>query len=71
MMAKNLEGKNCPKFKADATSNQVVSNETYNKFIISNKPVTNELNSIKIEEEKVKKSTLKKIQQRSMGRPRK
>ena len=28
-MAKNLEGKNCPKFKADATSDQIVSNETY------------------------------------------
>ena len=24
-MAKNLEGKNCPKFKADATSDQIVS----------------------------------------------
>ena len=34
-MAKNLEGKNCPKFKADATSNQVVSNETYkNKNVV-------------------------------------
>ena len=28
-MAKNLEGKNCPKFKADATSDQIVSNETF------------------------------------------
>ena len=28
-MAKNLEGKNCPKFKADATSDKIVSNETY------------------------------------------
>ena len=28
-MAKNLEGKNCPKFKADATSDHIVSNETY------------------------------------------
>jgi len=30
IMPKNLEGKNCPKFKADATSGQVISNETYN-----------------------------------------
>ena len=29
MMANNLEGKNCPKFKADATSDQIVSNETF------------------------------------------
>ena len=28
-MAKNLEGKNCPKFKANATSDKTVSNETY------------------------------------------
>ena len=34
-MAKNLEGKNCPKFKADATSDQIVSNETYkNKNVV-------------------------------------
>ena len=28
-MAKNLEGKNCPKIKAAATSDQIVSNETF------------------------------------------
>ena len=34
-MAKNLEGKNCPKFKANATSEQFVSNETYkNKNLV-------------------------------------
>ena len=34
-MAKNLEGKNCPKFKADETSDQIVSNETYkNKNVV-------------------------------------
>ena len=35
-MAKNLEGKNCPKFKADATSNKTISNDTFNKqnFVI-------------------------------------
>ena len=34
-MAKNLEGKNCPKFKADTTSDQIVSNETYkNKNVV-------------------------------------
>ena len=34
-MAKNLEGKNCPKFQADATSAQIVSNETYkNKNVV-------------------------------------
>ena len=35
MMPKNLEGKNCPKFIADATSNQIVSNDTYkNKNVV-------------------------------------
>ena len=28
-MAKNLEGKKCPTFKADATSNKTISNETF------------------------------------------
>jgi len=28
-MAKNLIGKKCPKFKADATSNKTISNETF------------------------------------------
>ena len=28
-MAKNLEGKKCPKFKAGATSNKTISNETF------------------------------------------
>jgi peroxiredoxin Q/BCP len=35
IMAKNLEGKNCPKFQANATSEQLVSNETYkNKNLV-------------------------------------
>jgi peroxiredoxin Q/BCP len=35
MMAKNLEGKNCPKFKADATSGLTISNEAYkNKNVV-------------------------------------
>jgi peroxiredoxin Q/BCP len=35
MMAKNLEAKNCPKFKADATSSLTISNETYkNKNVV-------------------------------------
>ena len=29
MMVKNLEGKKCPKFSAEATSEQVISNQTY------------------------------------------
>ena len=29
MMVKNLEGKKCPKFSAQATSEQVISNQTY------------------------------------------
>ena len=29
MMVKNLEGKKCPKFNAEATSEQVISNQTY------------------------------------------
>ena len=29
MMVKNLEGKKCPKFSAEATSKQVISNQTY------------------------------------------
>ena len=28
-MAKNLEGKNCPKFMADATSDKTISNDTF------------------------------------------
>ena len=32
---KNLEGKKCPKFKADATSDKVISNETFkNKNVV-------------------------------------
>jgi peroxiredoxin Q/BCP len=35
IMLKNLEGKKCPKFKANATSDMVVSNETYkNKNVV-------------------------------------
>ena len=30
MMAKNLVGKQCPKFNADATSEQTISNESFN-----------------------------------------
>ena len=30
MMAKNLVGKQCPKFNADATSKQTISNESFN-----------------------------------------
>ena len=29
MMIKNLEGKKCPKFRAEATNEQTISNETY------------------------------------------
>ena len=29
-MAKNLAGKQCPKFNADATSEQIISNESFN-----------------------------------------
>ena len=29
MMVKNLEGKKCPKFSAEATSEQIISNQTY------------------------------------------
>ena len=31
-MAKNLEGKNCPKFCAEATNEQTISNETYKGY---------------------------------------
>ena len=35
MMVKNLEGKKCPKFSAEATSEQVISNQTYkNKNLV-------------------------------------
>jgi len=34
-MVKNLSGKKCPKFKADATSDKVISNETFkNKNVV-------------------------------------
>ena len=35
-MAKNLEGKKCPKFKADATSDKTISNDTFHdqNFVI-------------------------------------
>ena len=35
-MAKNLEGKKCPKFMADATSDKIISNDTFNNqnFVI-------------------------------------
>ena len=34
-MVKNLSGKKCPKFKADATSDKVISNETFkNKDVV-------------------------------------
>lgn len=35
IMVKNLSGKKCPKFKADATSDKVISNETFkNKNVV-------------------------------------
>ena len=34
-MAKNLEEKNCPKFKADATSDKIISNETYKNILLN------------------------------------
>ena len=37
-MAKNLEGKKCPKFKAEATSNKTISNDTFQNQNFVNYP---------------------------------